>query len=577
MQFARGTVLPVWNSLLIRMLRIGGARPATHDTELLPKVLAVLSRTPLSIYDSALLDFTIRLLKEFLYHFPIALAIARSSVRMFSEVPQNVFDNHRVKWPRAHRRRLPLSGAHRRHSLNRVQENPAQSDDNMSRLEKSIHHGTTDSHSGSVNPFSSRTGLLSVSEVGDIEEIYSMMFNNHSGQISSLEDFINALACLTRFISYNNSPCEAIFICGLLKKIMKSLDYDEIEGSLPNQWINWPIIVTQVVLVRFIVLSSNPISCSKCISHLLLSDSDRDGDERVHIKSSFDFLLDVIKECIITVVQLDEVLQPDGNLGTIEQCIELSCTATLSVIEDVLKLYKMYGTYDILPQLGGMIFMWSLDSSFALVFRRLMENIKRDVFTPRITTDSRVRRFAFELFASLVNVTYATTYMINMSLTWPRGFDGNISAFELIEALSAQIASGRRESFKVLAWHLPKMKWTRKIPIAQGNDFGGSEMQPSITIIELVATIRCVNSVEFLVNVCRYLFSSDLLAEDARHIIMKLIIPTIVFLSKNMPVVEYFVNVGKFSGDFLFVVDLFELLHPLIDIYIAEVMIRYVT
>ncbi|KAJ1358604.1 hypothetical protein KIN20_017076 [Parelaphostrongylus tenuis] len=485
MQFARGTVLPVWNSLLIRMLRIGGARPATHDTELLPKVLAVLSRTPLSIYDSALLDFTIRLLKEFLYHFPIALAIARSSVRMFSEVPQNVFDNHRVKWPRAHRRRLPLSGAHRRHSLNRVQENPAQSDDNMSRLEKSIHHGTTDSHSGSVNPFSSRTGLLSVSEVGDIEEIYSMMFNNHSGQISSLEDFINALACLTRFISYNNSPCEAIFICGLLKKIMKSLDYDEIEGSLPNQWINWPIIVTQ---------------CSKCISHLLLSDSDRDGDERVHIKSSFDFLLDVIKECIITVVQLDEVLQPDGNLGTIEQCIELSCTATLSVIEDVLKLYKMYGTYDILPQLGGMIFMWSLDSSFALVFRRLMENIKRDVFTPRITTDSRVRRFAFELFASLVNVTYATTYMINMSLTWPRGFDGNISAFELIEALSAQIASGRRESFKVLAWHLPKMKWTRKIPIAQGNDFGGSEMQPSITIIELVATIRCVNSVEFLVN-----------------------------------------------------------------------------
>ncbi|VDM58195.1 unnamed protein product [Angiostrongylus costaricensis] len=475
--------------------------------------------------NSTSVDSITSLLKEYLENFPVISVFFENIDGPFREIPLSIIEKQRVEhsWVRRSHGRLPRRISirrDRRKDIVSAELSGSSHDDGTFRPENSIYGVSIIPHQDDWLDIPGDRNIISVSEERDIEKMYSKMFNYHSGRISLIENFVNALAGFTRFVVYGNSLHGAMFICGLLYKAMDELYYACGGGSAVIQCINWQTIMIQ----------------------------------------SF-----------VAATQMFEGLQCCDDVAFIDKCIRSACTAILSVTEDVLKVFEVYRCLDVLSHLGELIVLWSQDSSFPIVFPELMKMIETRVFQSSIT-NSRVLRFAFELFASLMSTTCAITYLMDWSLSWPCGFGGTVTAFELIEALTTHIASRNWQCISVLERHLPFMDWVK--------DRSANETDPNIVITELVVAIRSAKSVDYLVHVSACVLNSNPLVEDVHHIILELVIPEIITLSENLRAAERIGNINntwyRSFGSFRSLLNLLEFVLPAIDSYTAEAMIRAV-
>uniref|UniRef100_A0A0K0D7Q3 Fatty acyl-CoA reductase n=1 Tax=Angiostrongylus cantonensis TaxID=6313 RepID=A0A0K0D7Q3_ANGCA len=118
------------------------------------------------------------------------------------------------------------------------------------------------------------------------------------------------------------------------------------------------------------------------------------------------------------------------------------------------------------------------------------------------------------------------------------------------------------------------MSWRHRLNVCREKDRSANETDPSNVITELVVAIRSAKSVDYLVHVSACILNSNLLVEDAHHIILELVIPEMVSQSENRRAAEC---LGYRSfGSFRSLLNLLEVVLPAIDSYTAEVMIRAV-
>ncbi|CAI4228779.1 unnamed protein product [Auanema sp. JU1783] len=322
--------------------------------------------------------------------------------------------------------------------------------------------------------------------------IYKNLYGKFPTVLSPLQCLSHALVVLTRFSVQINVFAGIVFLRNfLLADRGISLTKGDDQKYMFITWFKWQLVLS--LCTQCIGTLTSVVPSVLGIEAELVYDSVLRAlilrlKENTDASKNFRYLLDdptSFNDCYIS--SFDDMLQRTNEVA-------------LRLLKLILSVIQISKCHEYLSQVGQCIVSWGSDPLFVDYIDRAFTLISTEL---RVSSNSSTAgaRFAFELFASLIDYSELTRYLLDWCLTFPSGFHETVTGQELISVLSPYLDEFPSVVCNILKRHLPVMPWNTCSKNASSylNVVSGS---PSTTVINLVQSISIDGSVDILVQVC---------------------------------------------------------------------------